>query len=258
MTSGYSTHHSLLGSPGDALVAACGNIVVINLPERQDRRDEFADQLHRIGLSFEHPHVHLFEAARPQEAGPFPTIGARGCFLSHLGVLRMALEQRAEKILICEDDLNFSRDFPHRAAYLTAEIEKQEWDILYGFTGEETAGPTVDTEQQLVILSSEQNFQCTHIIAFRQRALRKLVPYLEAMLARPAGDPAGGPMHVDGAYYWFRKDHPYLRALAIRPDIGFQRSSMTNVAAPSVKDHLPGLRQAIAFARKVRNWTVSR
>lgn len=248
-------HHC---SAGDALITACGDIVVINLPERQDRRDEFTDQLHQIGLSFEHPHVHLFEAIRPQDAGPFPTVGARGCFLSHLGVLRNALEQGSEKVLLCEDDLNFSRDLPRRAAYLTAEIEKHEWDILYGFTGEGADGLAVDTEGQIITLSSDQDFQCSHIIAFRERAIKKLVPYLEAILERPAGDPAGGPMHVDGAYHWFRKAHPDLRILAIRPSIGFQRSSMTNISSLKAKDRLPVLRQIIAFSRRMRNRIVSR
>ena len=31
-------------------------------------------------------------------------------------------------------------------------------------------------------------------------AIGPLIAYLERMVARPAGHPEGGPMHVDGAY----------------------------------------------------------
>lgn len=245
-------------SPGNTLIQACGDLTVINLPERTDRLDDFARQLHRIGLSLDHPRVHLFRAVRPSDPGPFPTIGARGCFLSHLEILRKALAEEVDSILLCEDDLNFSRDLPQRIAYLAAELEKQDWDILYGFTGENANGPTVDPQGQLVSLTAEQTFYCAHILAFRRRAIERLVPYLEDLLTRPAGDLAGGPMHVDGAYSWFRKDNPDLLILSIRPDIGYQRSSATDIAPRKLKDRLPGLRQIILVLRKVRNKVVTR
>lgn len=245
----YRSSHSV----GDSLVSACGDMVVINLPSRRDRRYEFAEQLQQIGLSFDHPRVHLFDAVRPQEAGPFPTIGARGCFLSHLEILRSALEEGAEKILVCEDDLNFAHDIRQRSPYLMAEIERQDWDMLYGFAPAWVEAPTVDGEKQLLLLRPEDIFTCTHIIAFRRQAISLLVPYLEAILSRPAGDPAGGPMHVDGAYHWFRKAYPDLRVIAVRPGIGYQRASMTDVSRPGAIDRLPVVRQMAAFARRLRN-----
>jgi glycosyl transferase family 25 len=254
MNSSYPKQDQASSQAGKALLAACGDMYVINLPERQDRRDEFAAQLARIGLSFDHPNVHLSEAVRPQEAGQFPSIGARGCFLSHLNVLRAALERGDDHILLCEDDLNFSRDLPRRATLLAAELGRQ-WDMFYGFTGADSVGPAIDSEGKLIALVPEQTFQCSHIIAFSRRAIQALVPYLEAMLSRPAGDPAGGPMHVDGAYHWFRKDHPEFRVLAARPDIGYQRSSMTNIAPITLKDRLFGLRHLVALLRKLRNRT---
>ena len=89
-------------------------IYVINLPHRRDRRLEMAEQLEKIGLSFDNPAVRLFAAFRPEDPGGFPNIGARGCFMSHLGVLQDARERKFERILIFEDDLNFYPDFTTR------------------------------------------------------------------------------------------------------------------------------------------------
>lgn len=65
-------------------------IHVINLSSRADRRAEMAEQLQRIGRSIDTPTVRVFDAVRPAAAGPFSTIGTRGCFTRHLGILRDA------------------------------------------------------------------------------------------------------------------------------------------------------------------------
>ncbi|MCI5210545.1 MAG: hypothetical protein D3910_17540 [Candidatus Electrothrix sp. ATG2] len=69
-----------------------GKIYVINLPERVDRRREVTAALKRIGISFAPGKVELFPAIRPTEAAGFPSPGVRGCFLSHLSVLKKAAE----------------------------------------------------------------------------------------------------------------------------------------------------------------------
>jgi hypothetical protein len=78
------------------------------------------------------------------------------------------------------------------------------------------------------------------------------VPYLEAMQARPAGDAAGGPMHVDGAYFWFRRAHPHVRAVLATRVLGYQRPSRTDVHAPRWFDRLPGLHRAVELVRGAR------
>ena len=244
--------------PGEALLAACGDMMVINLPERRDRRTEFERQLRTIGLSLGHPQVRLCPATRPEAAGDFPSIGAHGCFLSHLSVLRQARDEGRTRIMICEDDLNFSRSLSRRAALLAAELSEQPWDIFYGFTNGGVRGTQLRPGGQLVRLAPDQSFECAHIIAFSARAIASLVPYLEAMLARPGGDPAGGPMHVDGAYAWFRRANPQLTVIAAHPDIGYQRASLTNISHQGAKDRTPGVRSVAALARKVKNLVTAR
>ncbi len=76
---------------------------VINLKDRTDRRREMIEQLERVGWS-----AQFFPAVRPADAGTFPSIGARGCFLSHLALLKQATSGH---ILLMEDDLNFVPQF---------------------------------------------------------------------------------------------------------------------------------------------------
>ncbi len=247
------TPDARLQTPGDALIGACGEMVVINLPHRSDRRAEFSAQLRRVGLSFEDPRVHLFAAIRPDDAGGFPSIGARGCFMSHLSILRQARDSGAERVLICEDDFDFAPNPAARIAALYEESGQRPWDILYGFAPKSQL--VRDTEQDRILhpLSPTQPVICAHFVAFRRRAIEQLVPYLEATLARPPGDPDGGPMHVDGAYNWFRRAHPDLQVLAASPAIGIQRASSTDIAALGRKDRVPVVRNLMRVARKLRN-----
>lgn len=237
---------------GDMLTDALGNLVVINLASRHDRRAEFGEQLKRVGLSFAAPSVRIFTAIRPDDAAGFPTLGTRGCFLSHLGVLRDALDSGADSVLVCEDDLNFSSSLIRRSAYLCEQLRLQDWDIFYGGASTPPGAP-VDPRGELIAVPPEHGILCTHLVAFRRTALIDLVPYLEAMLTRPPGDPAGGPMHVDGAYSWFRRSHPGLRTLASVPPIGYQRASMTDIHKPHWRDRTPVIRQIMGLTRRLRN-----
>src|SRR4051794_24805493 len=75
---------------------------IINLVDRADRRREMAQQLQRLGGM--PPNTSFFEAHRPASTGEFPSVGARGCFESHLAVLRAARSGAAETLLLLEDD----------------------------------------------------------------------------------------------------------------------------------------------------------
>ena len=86
-------------------------IYVINLEHRADRRIEMAQQLSRIGLDYDHPKVRLFPAMRPARPGEFPNIGSRGCFLSHLNIVKGARAQGFGCIFILEDDADFKTKF---------------------------------------------------------------------------------------------------------------------------------------------------
>lgn len=177
---------------GEKLIAACGDLWVINLPSRSDRRAEASEQLARLGLSFadgqarNRPQAHLFAACQPGEPGPFPGIGARGCFLSHLGVLRQARDAGLTRLLICEDDLDFSEALVNQGEAALDRIAREDWAIFYGYPPAGiSASPT--SAPELIELAPAQEMLCSHFVAFRRPAIEALVPYLEAMLVRPPG-----------------------------------------------------------------------
>ena len=74
------------------------NIFYINLDTRPDRKTFFENQMRMIGIN----NAKRFNAIKHN-------IGAIGCSLSHLELLKYAKEQNMDHILIMEDDIMFTR-----------------------------------------------------------------------------------------------------------------------------------------------------
>lgn len=232
------------------LLTSNDRIYVINLPHRTDRRAEISEQLRKVGFDISSPPVTVFPAVRPEDSGPFSSVGARGCFLSHLGVLKDALERNYEQILILEDDADFSVDLLSLDAASIPPMLELSWTFFYlGYWVEASPGKPNQHVPPLLTASSTTPIQTLHAVMVRRTAIEKLVPYLEAMLARPPGDPAGGPMHVDGAYSWFREEHPELTTVMPPTQWAIQRSSKTDIAQLGWKERIP----FIAQVRRLRN-----
>lgn len=217
-------------------------IYVINLANRPDRRREMYRELRRIGLSADTPVVEIFTAFRPDDAGAFPSIGARGCFLSHLGVLQRAHHNGDRAFLLLEDDATFTPDGTRLFETALKALETTEWSIAYlGYRIDRQ--DTIEAAQKQAgywcKISPQANVETAHAIMIHQRALEPLIEYLEQIMARPAGHPSGGPMHVDGAYYWFRREHPEFTTLLTLSPYLVQRPSKSDITPTPWKDRLP-------------------
>lgn len=222
-------------------------IQVINLKSRVDRRREVLEEFRQIGVragDFE-----WFDAVKPADRGGFESIGARGCFLSHLTILQQSVATSAERVLILEDDVSFSSDFRERLKDIVRHLDEEEWDVFYGGGRLDAPG---HADAGLTRVPVEQGIGCTHFVAFRGTAIARVASYLEAQLARPAGDPAGGPMHVDGSYSWARRELE-LKTLMALPEIASQRSSRSDIAIGRWWDRIAGLRELVGLARAVKN-----
>jgi glycosyl transferase family 25 len=227
-------------------------IFIINLPSRTDRQAEIAAQLKAIGLSLAEGRVELFAAVRPEAAEGFPSIGARGCFMSHLGVLRTAQRLGLQRVAIFEDDLDFAADFAVRIQPLLAQLASVDWSVFYGGHHLEQALHG-QAQAELLEVQPDALIGTTHFVTFQGDAIAAAVQYLEAILARPAGDPAGGPMHVDGAYNWFRRANPQFKTLLAIPELGFQRASRTDIHDLRWYDTTPLISNAVAGLRGIKN-----
>lgn len=244
------------------LVDFFDKVYIINLATRQDRRDEMQIELQKIGLSLAHPDIYLFPAVRPDNYEGWPSLGAKGCFMSHYQVLQDAKANGYGKILIIEDDLNFVSNFNAMLQTLVGQLSAVQWDVFYGgyevLDGNQadiaslTASAAAESKAYQLI-SHQMPLRTTHCVGFNKQTIATLVDYLGAMAARPSGDPKGGPMHVDGAYSWFRREHATVKTLIALPQLGYQRSSATDIHDLRWYDKLPLVSCATALLRKMKN-----
>jgi glycosyl transferase family 25 len=217
------------------------SVYVINLERRADRRKEMQRELTRVGWN-----ATFFPAIEPPSSAGFDSIGARGCFLSHLSVLKAARDACVERLVVLEDDVSFGRDFNERWQALATELSSLDWSICY-------PGHAVDDlPQGLSLLSPERSVLCAHFIVIDGKAISSLIGGLESMLSRPAGDRRGGPMHVDGAYSTIRAQNPALKTYAFFPVLGYQRPSRTDIRRARWFDRLGVLQPMVRALRKVK------
>jgi hypothetical protein len=212
-------------------------IYLISLADRPERRKYAVKQLDRF-FGNNLPQFEVFNAIRPTEAAGFPSVGARGCFLSHLEVLKQSLIAGYQRILVLEDDIRFDLSMQD------TEVPTA-WDWLYlGHRIEATTPARFERWSGAV--------ETSHCYAIGAGVLKQLVPYLEAILLRPPGDPAGGPMHVDGAFSRFRGLMPQFATWIAMPSICSQASFTSDIATKQWFDRTPVLRSLAASARVLK------
>lgn len=226
-------------------------IYIINLASRADRRKEMEAQLKKVNLSLHHPKVSLYSAIKPLEAGEFPSIGARGCFLSHFGILQDAKTQKYQRILIFEDDLDFNKDFIEKSALVLSELLANDWHIFYGDHRIENLSE--ENSKPLKIVNSDLSIVTSNFIGFHAPVMDTIVNYLELMLSRSGGDPLGGPMHVDGAYTWFRRQHQAFVTAIATPQLGYQRSSASDIADLRWIEKIPFIHSIRLIKKKIKS-----
>lgn len=202
------------------------HVRIINLKHRGDRRAEMLGELRRIGAD-DDPRVAFFDACRFDDPGTFDSIGARGCYHSHLDILEAAAAAGAG-VLILEDDADFTA-----AARDTALPAG--WQIFYG--GYHAASP--DDLQRSDIIGS-------HCMGFSADVVPALATYLRGLLARD-DHPT-----IDGAYVWYRRAHPAVVTHFAVPPISDQRPSRTDIADLRFFDRWPILRDAAQLARRIK------
>jgi glycosyl transferase, family 25 len=219
----------------------------INLPEREDRRRALTIELESQNFRPETRRLEIFAGVRPDSAEGFPNRGVRGCFLSHLGVLRRAMEERLESVLVLEDDVTFSPVLRERSGMIERELREQPWGFAY--LGHQLELQPVPGR---CLIPYTGDIVLAHCYGVRGSVLPKLVEFLESVPKRPAGHPDGGPMFPDGALSFFRARHPEIVTLAAAPGLAFQRSSRSDLT-PRWFDRIPGLRETAGLLRSLRS-----
>lgn len=228
-------------------------VYVVNLPERTDRRKFIVKELESVGIPLTPDKVEIFPAIRPNEAGGFSSIGARGCFSSHVAILKQAKKLGLTNILILEDDLEISPKFRTDQAKIIEQLCQQDWDFAYFGHVEE-----VGEKSPVALVPFSDAMMTTHFYAVNGKIFDSLLEFLEALQHRPAGHPDCGPMHLDGAYSTFRAQNPDVIALIASPNLGWQRSSRSDIYPNPWFDRLPGIKQLAGAARTGKAWLKDR
>lgn len=220
-------------------------ISVINLPQRTDRRREIESALRAIHIDPRDPRVEFFAACKPAHKDDWPSLGARGCFLSHSAILRDARDRGFANILIAEDDCEFAPALAQSQVRIVQALAGQRWDIVYLGHAEPIA-----PDGAFSLIHWTEPLMTTHLYAVNRSILDRLVAFLELVEHRPEGHLLGGPQHYDGALSMFRAQNPDVITLIASPNMAFQRSSSSDVTARWF-DKMPGLNHLANRMRRV-------
>jgi len=221
---------------------------IINLPYRKDRAAMMAKELEQADMPIDGKQVMLFPGIRPTAAEPFPSIGAHGCFMSHLGVLRQAHADGLANVLVMEDDLALPTNFTEVAEVLVAQLADTNWDFVY--FGHILELDSNDGNPRLQAYQGK--IMTAYFFAVNGKVLGRLLAFLDELLLRTPGHPDGSPMHVDGAYSTFRLQNPDVVTLVANPCLGWQRSSRSDIYPNQWFDRWPITRELAGLARHIK------
>lgn len=234
-----------------ALTALCAQFPdkhVISLASRQDRRLKVRNEFATLGLDMEQAGITWFDGLRFADAAGFPNVGVRGCFNSHLTLLKRCVANN-RPMLIMEDDIQFNRLAGDTWDIVVAAPD--DWDIFYfGYTSPK------DIISETPILAYDGETIGGFFYGIKPAFAGLMVEFMEACLTRPTGHPQGGPMYRDGAFNHFRKANGCVRTKLAVPALAKQFASRSDlVGNPRFYDRLPGLQPFTDLARRVKSLT---
>lgn len=104
------------------LLAAFDAAFVINLDSRQDKLRRFRAEMQKVGLS---------DADVTRWPGVPHESGAAGCAAAHAALAAHAARSGMSRVLVFEDDAEWTRLEPEDAGSMVAEVVAADWDLLY-------------------------------------------------------------------------------------------------------------------------------
>lgn len=224
---------------------------VINLPERVDRRKEMIHELDKAGLSLTPNKIEIFPAIRPESAENFPSISIRGCFSSHLRILKQAKRDGLANVLVMEDDLTIAKKFVPNQSAIVEQLSQSDWGFVYLGHRQEVSK---DTPVKLQPFPANEWILTTHFYGVNSTIFDRLINFLEESQRRPADHPQGGATYPDWAYSYFRAQNPDVVTLIAAPNLGWQRSSRSDLHGTAWYDTTPVVRDLVGVARSGKVW----
>jgi glycosyl transferase, family 25 len=212
-------------------------IKIISLKHRTDRRQRIVRQLQELGIDMKRYGITFFDALKFSDAAGFPTNGVRGCYNSHLKLVRECAES-GKPALIMEDDAFFQPNALFRVQNIGELIRTQKWDIIY-FGGYVDASNLPQIKSPLTPFSGP--IIGSHCVGYNPKAAERFAEYLEGRLDRECGHPDGGRTHFDAANNDYRHTHSDVVTLLGTPNLSTQFASRTDLGMQKWFDNAPVL-----------------
>ena len=190
-------------------------IIYINLDYRIDRKEEIENEFKRLQIPSDK--IIRFSAIRTSD-------GAIGCSLSHIEVLKMAIENKWKNYLVLEDDCNFIDD----TEFIDKVIEHffnnvTKWDVLNFGRGyfQQFSDTNVKYIQKVHDVSTTTAFIVNQ--DFYERLLQNFVEGCENFKRQPYNR---GMYCIDRYWKSLQQDSNWY---ITNPSIGYQRTGFSTI-----------------------------
>jgi glycosyl transferase, family 25 len=220
-------------------------LAIIHLPDREDRFRALRRELARIGIDIHDPKVTIPDPPMPPTANGFTSKGVYGSFLSHLEIIEQAYADGLDSVWVLEDDAIFNRRFNRCQRQVAQDLRTYPWDMC--FIGHTTSPDVPYSPTGLLRYSGP--FIWAHAYGVHRRIMPRLIEYLHETMERPIGDPLGGKLYIDAAYFFFRQFNADVISVVSSPCFSVQKGSRSSLASRRWFERFP---LAVAL------WTVGR
>lgn len=187
------------------------NIYYINLDKRTDRNDHFLEEIKKVDYDMNR----VIRVSAIEHS-----IGTLGCLSSHIKCLKMALEDKYDYAIICEDDFTFKTDnFKSVLDYInTSNID---WNIVLMAIN----GKVSDTTDPYI--KKVNHSQTTSGYIIKKKYIKNLLLLFEELFDKTkhlTTKPDHG-LHID--IYWKKIQHENWYTTV--PVLGYQYASYSDI-----------------------------
>lgn len=205
---------------------------IVSLPQAHRLRAQTSAEFKLVGWTIDNNKVKFFDAIRPDQRLNFSSIGTRGCFESHLSLIKEFISTTNDKnkgnLLVFEDDISFTIDLNYTPKSIANILEENDYDIIFFGYKSDDIKPS-SNKFEIVTVPSNVSITTSHFYALHRRCLRDYIAHLEGILFET--NPSSlGHMHYDGAINWFRKLNPDIKTLVCTTPLGIQRPSRSLIS----------------------------
>ncbi len=145
-----------------------------------------------------------------------------GGTISHTRVIKKIKDEKFERVLILEDDVEFIKDFMEKAEIAINELPK-DWDILF-FGGNHTGGYRMVSEH----IGRVYKTFALHCYAVNGKAAADIYDNMIRFIGHVLGSNHQLTPSI-AADFFMAKLHPIMNVYSVFPNISWQRESFSDI-----------------------------